>query len=47
VCGVSEGDCEALIMRRPCPARGCCAIGGGGGSCYTEIKKRNKEAVSG
>jgi hypothetical protein len=28
--GVSECDCEALIMRRPWPTRGCCA---GGGIC--------------
>jgi hypothetical protein len=26
-CGVSECDFEASIMRRPWPARGCCAVG--------------------
>jgi hypothetical protein len=31
-CGVSECDCEASIMRRPWPTRGCCVI---------EKKKRN------
>jgi hypothetical protein len=25
-CGVSECDCEASIMRRPWPTRGCCAM---------------------
>jgi len=25
-CGVSECDREALIMRRPWPTRGCCAM---------------------
>ena len=25
-CGVSECDREALIMGRPCPTRGCCAM---------------------
>ena len=25
-CGVSEYDCEALIMGRPWPIRGCCAM---------------------
>jgi hypothetical protein len=24
-CGVSECDCEALIMRWPWPIKGCCA----------------------
>jgi len=32
-CGVPECDREASIMR-PCSTRGCCAMGGGGGS-YT------------
>jgi len=27
VCGVSECDRGALIIKRPCPARGCCGIG--------------------
>jgi hypothetical protein len=27
VCGVSECDCEASIMSRSWPTRGCCAIG--------------------
>ena len=26
-CVVSECDCEASIMRRPWPTRGCCAMG--------------------
>jgi hypothetical protein len=26
-CGVSECDCDSSIMRRPWPARGCCAMG--------------------
>jgi hypothetical protein len=26
VCGVSECDCEAPIMKRPLPSSGCCAI---------------------
>ena len=30
VCGVSECDGEAAIMRRLWPAGGCCAMGGGG-----------------
>jgi len=41
VCGVSECDREALIMRRPCPARGSCAIGKK--SCYAVIKKRKRQ----
>jgi len=28
-CGVSECNREALIMRRPWPTRGCCAMGRG------------------
>jgi hypothetical protein len=27
ICGVSECDYEASIMRRPWPTRGCCAMG--------------------
>jgi hypothetical protein len=27
--GVSEGDREASIMKRPWPTTGCCAMGGG------------------
>jgi hypothetical protein len=27
-CGVSESDREALIVRRPWPTTGCCAMGG-------------------
>jgi len=27
-CGVSECDCEASLMRRPCPTRGYCAMAG-------------------
>jgi hypothetical protein len=33
-CGVSECDREASIMRGPWPARGCCAVAGGGGDIY-------------
>jgi hypothetical protein len=40
VCGVSEWDREASIMRRPWPTRGCCAMGGGGGGeCIYKYKK--------
>ena len=33
VCGVSECDCEASIMRRNYPTRGCCVMGGWGVYC--------------
>jgi len=29
-CGASEYDCEASIIKKPWPTRGCCAMGGGG-----------------
>jgi hypothetical protein len=31
-CGVCECDREVSTTRRPWPTRGCCAMGGGGGS---------------
>ena len=36
VCGVSE--CDDLTIKRPCPARGWCAVGKK--SCYTVIKRQ-------
>ena len=27
-CGVSVCDREVSIMRKPCPAKGCCAVAG-------------------
>ena len=36
-CGVSECDREASIMRRPCPTRGWCAMGGKNRNCATRF----------
>ena len=34
---MSECDCEALIIKRYWPTRGCCAMGGGEGGKWSTL----------
>jgi hypothetical protein len=45
-CGVlSECDREASIMRRPCPTRGCCAMGWGETTLKSDLQKIGNSEV--